>query len=203
MPSVLVRSSPTPIVNNTSLSLLGQNIGQYPIYISADGNLTADSNSVVVPAGTSFTWSASIPLFAICAVGGISQLTYATTGATIGQTGALNALNSPQYLTAPAPFTLYDSFYNHQAGVYTITCPTTTITTVFFYYQGNLITSAQTSAGTVSISVPTQSDEIRYYTNTGTNIQIVLQLTGNNLPYVGTTIFTLDISALDSSNLLG
>jgi len=202
MPLVLVKSSPTPIANNTSLSILGQNIGQYPIYISSDGNLTADGNSIVVPAGTSFTWAASIPLFAICAVGGISQLSYATTGATLGQTGALTQLNSPQYLNAPQPNTLYSSLYSHQAGLYTITCPSSTVATLFFYYQGNLVTSAQTVSGSVIANVATQSDEIRYYTNTGTNIQIVLTLTGNNLPYLS-AIFTLDISALDSTNVLG
>lgn len=202
MPSVLVRSVSTPIANNTALSILGQNIGQYPIYISSDGNLTADTNSIVVPAGTSFTWAAGVPLFAICAIGGISQLTYATTGATLGQTGALTALNSPQYLNAPAPNTLYSSLYSHQAGLYTITCPSSTIATLFFYYQGNLVTSVQTSAGSVIANVATQADEIRYYTNTGTNIQIVVTLTGNNLPYLS-AIFTLDISALDSTNVLG
>lgn len=202
MPSILIKSSSTPISNNTSLGILGQNIGQYPIYISSDGNLAAGDSSIVVPAGTSFTWSAGIPLFAICSVGGISKLTYSTTGATLGQTGALTALNSIQYLSAPAPYTLYSSLYAHQAGLYTVTCPTNVVTTLFFYYLGLLVTSAITVTGQVIVNAATQFDEIRYYTNTGTNTQIALSLTGNNLPYLSAT-FTLDISALDSTNVLG
>jgi hypothetical protein len=60
------------------------------------------------------------------------------------------------------------------AGVYRITCVSTTIATVNFFSSGTALGAAVTSSGTVDISLTSPVTEILYSTNTGSNIGITI-----------------------------
>ena len=164
MAAVNIGTTVVPVMSNGQAALLGQNSGDYPVYISDQPTLVADGTSLVLAPGTPFTWPSNVPLFAVCSPGTTSRLTYTATGATMG-TSNLALLNpAVQYLPAPNPNTVYISTYNHPAGIYTITCPATTIATVSFYNAGGLIITAVTVNGSIIVSVPTTATYITYYT---------------------------------------
>jgi hypothetical protein len=60
------------------------------------------------------------------------------------------------------------------AGVYRVTCVSTTIATVNFFASGTALGAAVTSSGTVDISLTSPVTEILYSTNTGSSIGITI-----------------------------
>jgi hypothetical protein len=80
-------------------------------------------------------------------------------------------------------------------GTYTITCVSSTNAEVTFWSGSSVITTATTVSGTVSVSLATEATRVSYWTNTGTNIVINIQLTGNPLTYAASgTLDTITTS---------
>jgi len=94
-------------------------------------------------------------------------------------------------IVAALPQKLYGSSINLGTGVYSITCPSSTIATVYFYSGiTGLIGTATTSSGTASITLTSAVDRVRVWTNTGNNISIVISQTSSVL--VNSLSTTLD-----------
>jgi len=111
------------------------------------------------------------------------------------------AAPSIQYVQAAVANTLYKSTSTFINGIYTITCPTTVVTQCDFYdANGNLIVSAVTVTGTVSVNLATTAVQMDYWTTSGTSVSIGIQLTGSNIQYAPsgplTTITANQINAL-------
>ena len=201
MPSVAIAGAgPTLVFSSTALPSILQNTGQNTIYIDTTPNVQASPNYNFIAPNVSFRWPAREDLFAVCAPGTSSMLAYISNGAEIGVASTTQALTAPQYLPAPLPNSLYISQYPQQVGIYTITCPITTVATLLFFdINSNLITTAVTVAGTVTVNVPVAANYISYYTDAGTNVTITIQLTGTHLPY-NAGVFTFGISSWGGDN---
>jgi hypothetical protein len=67
-------------------------------------------------------------------------------------------------------------------GVYTISCVSSTVTTIEFYSNnGTRITGAVTSSGTVTVNLATTVDKCILWTNTGSNIVVSIDRVANIL----------------------
>ena len=202
MPSVEVGSTPALVVSTSPLSVVLQNTGNKTIFISGDSSVGATVQNLFIAPNVSFDWPANTPLWAICRLGQASTLAYSPNGAHIGTASPSTPASDPQYLPAANPNTIYLAQVPEVTGIYRITCPVGTIATVNFYdASGNLIISAVTVAGTIVVTLPANATSLGYYTDTGINIVIVLQLTGTNVPFYAGS-FTLNLSALDGENVL-
>lgn len=85
-------------------------------------------------------------------------------------------------ITCTLANTVYEAGLSLTSGVYTITCASGTIATVEFYSGiSNLITTAKTSSGTVTINLASSVDRVRVWTNTGSNIVVTITLTASAL----------------------
>ena len=185
MPIASVSNKPSQILTQaTQLGAILQNTGLSNIYISDTPNVLADSTSILLLPGTPFEWPAHTDLWATCAGTDSSTVAYFTNGAHIGT--SVSALIAPvtQYVIATSATSTYISTYSRLAGIYTITCPTTTIATVKFYNSNNsLIYTAVTVSGTINFSLPSDSTYILYSTNTGSNILISILKAGVGVSY--------------------
>ncbi len=85
-------------------------------------------------------------------------------------------------ITAAAANTMYQGLASFNAGVYTVTCISST-TVNFEFYSGvdTLVLSGVTSSGTVTVNLASNADRVRLWTNTGTNIVITITLTARSL----------------------
>lgn len=100
----------------------------------------------------------------------------------------INTVNG-NALTAVSPNTNYQFKSNLLAGVYTISCASTTVTTAdFMSSSGGLIASGSTTSGTVNINVASNADRVIVRTDTGTNIAISITRISNTVSdtYSGT-----------------
>ena len=77
-------------------------------------------------------------------------------------------------MVATAANTVYSSSFSSGVGVYTITCASGTIAKVEFYENDTYITTGTTSSGTVTVNIATAPTKIAVYTNTGTNINVLI-----------------------------
>ena len=89
-----------------------------------------------------------------------------------------SGLTAAQSVTATSPNVLYVSTTSFPVGIYTITCTTTTIARVYFFSGGTFIGLATTVSGSVSFNLATAATDIYFFSNTGSNITINLQKTG-------------------------
>lgn len=90
-----------------------------------------------------------------------------------------NALAPASSVTAAAANTPYNSTVSLEAGIYTITCASSTLAEVAFYSGNTFLTSAKTVSGTVSVNISSAATNVSYWINTGTNIVISMQKTGS------------------------
>ena len=202
MPSSPIGSAPSEIFSNTQDFSVIQNTGTATIYIGQDSTVSATPQFNFIVPNASFRWPPHTPLWCVTALGQISTLAYISNGAEIGQASTAQSLTAPQYLLAPAPNTVYISNYPQSTGIYQVTCPSTTVTTIIFLDAGgNVLASGQTVGGSLTIAVPGNAASVEYYTSSGVNITITLQLTGFTLPS-SPYYFIMDISALDGANTL-
>ena len=79
-----------------------QNTGSNTIYISDQQNVTADSTSLAIAAGTPFTWSKSDPLYAVCTANNPSTLFGTANGAQVGTSVSSLLTPTAQYVIAAA-----------------------------------------------------------------------------------------------------
>jgi len=106
-----------------------------------------------------------------------------------------SASNIAQTIVAAAANTMYGASATLTPGTYTISCVSTTNVEVTFWSGSSVITTATTVSGTVSVSLATEATRVSYWTNTGTNIVINIQLTGNPLTYAASgTLETITTS---------
>ena len=89
-------------------------------------------------------------------------------------------------ITCAAPNTLYAAALELEPAIYTITCTSSTIARIEFYSDvSTFITSATTSSGSVSVNLGTAVDRVRVWTNTGTDVPVIINKTAvaltNNL----------------------
>jgi len=173
-----------------------QNTGSNTIYISDQQNVTADSTSLAIAAGTPFTWSKSDPLYAVCAANNPSTLFGTANGAQVGTSVSSLLTPTAQYVIAAATVTLYRSTYTLTPGIYTIAVtPNTTIVNIDFYdVNGVLITSVQSTSGSnLTVNLATTAVQFDYWTNSGgaANASISITKSGTNIPYVSGTLTTV------------
>ena len=98
--------------------------------------------------------------------------------------------NLTSYVSAAATGTVYSSALALSAGVYTITCASSTVANVEFFNGTTYIGTATTVSGTVSYNLASAATRITYYINTGSNITIGILQTGN--PVTAAVSGTLD-----------
>ena len=85
-------------------------------------------------------------------------------------------------VSATASQIAYQSNVSLIVGTYTITCVSSTIAYVtFFASNGSVIGSTNTTSGTVTYNLATEATKIHYYTNTGSDVVVSIQLTGIGL----------------------
>lgn len=99
-------------------------------------------------------------------------------------------------VTATAAGTLYEAVVDLPTGVYSISCISTTNTTVDFFNGSTFLTSATTVGGSVSVNLGTAATKFRVYTNTGSNIVVTITKTANALP---TTTLSGTLDTITSS----
>lgn len=98
-------------------------------------------------------------------------------------------------VTATSANTLYSATTELSSGTYTITCSSSTITTVDFYNGSTYIGTAVTVSGTVNYNLASDATSFKFYTNTGSNIVISLQLTGQSISPVSGTLDIITTSS--------
>jgi hypothetical protein len=99
--------------------------------------------------------------------------------------------NLASYVTATSANVLYTLTQSFASGIYTISCASSTVATVDFFDGTQRLVSAKTVSGTVAVNLASAATSIRYFTDTGSSIQIGIALTGAALS--GTSISgTLD-----------
>jgi hypothetical protein len=99
-------------------------------------------------------------------------------------------------ITATSANTLYEGRIALDPAIYTITCTSTTVATLFFYSGTNtLVTTAVTASGTVAINLASTVDRVRLYTNTGSNIVVTITKTAGAL----SNVFSGTLDTLTSS----
>ena len=86
-----------------------------------------------------------------------------------------------QTFTAVSSSTLYSATSSLATGTYTITCASGTVAHIDFFSGSTYIGSAVTVSGVVTYNLGTAATKIDFWTNTGSNIVISLQLTGQAL----------------------
>lgn len=72
---------------------------------------------------------------------------------------------------------IYQSVKTFAAGVYTVTCASSTVATVDFYSGATILATAVTSSGTVSVNLASAADKITMHINSGTDIPVIVTRT--------------------------
>jgi hypothetical protein len=88
---------------------------------------------------------------------------------------------SGQTFKVPVKNASYKVTGTFTAGVYTITCVSSTIAKVTFYY-GTTFTSTSTSGGTVSFNLATDATAVYVQIDTGTDVLVNITKTSNSIP---------------------
>jgi len=88
---------------------------------------------------------------------------------------------------ATAANTYYSADISLQAGYYAITCTSTTVTTIYFFNGDTFLGTGVTSSGVLNYNITTPVTKIIFFTNTGSNIEINIQLSSINLTKLGLT----------------
>jgi hypothetical protein len=112
----------------------------------------------------------------------------------VAASGSSSASTLAKTATAVAANTIYQVTTPVTAGTYSISCVSSTITIMEFYSGTTLLGTATTVSGTVSFNLASDATSYRFYTNTGSNIVVSLQLTGNSLAPVSGTLDTITTS---------
>lgn len=102
-----------------------------------------------------------------------------------------SAGNLAKSITIPSANTLYSATSDFAAGIYTITCASTTIANIDFFNGTTFISRATTVSGTVTYNLGTDATSIRIYTNTGSDIVINIILSGESVSAVSGTLDTI------------
>lgn len=97
-------------------------------------------------------------------------------------TAATSPTTFGQVTVVPAAGALYKFAATFGSGVYTITCVSSTITTMSFMNGTTNILDAATSNGTVTVTLATAPTHVILSTNTGTNIEVTFTQTKVLLP---------------------
>jgi hypothetical protein len=92
-----------------------------------------------------------------------------------------SGLSAAQSLTATAAKTLYYADTTLAVGIYTITCTSSTIARVEFFNGDTVIGLATTVSGSVAFNLATAATRVYIWTNTGTDITVNIQKTGDAL----------------------
>jgi hypothetical protein len=106
------------------------------------------------------------------------------------------SVNNLKYnVVAASSSGLYKGSQVLKPGIYTITCISTTNTTVTFWNGSTEILSATTSSGTVNVNLPNGATSFYYSINTGTSISIDIQRVANPVAYAAAVVDILTSSA--------
>jgi hypothetical protein len=101
---------------------------------------------------------------------------------TAAATSAASTLQNTFY--AANNTTTYSAEVDLAPAIYSVTCISSTIANVIFIdASGAVIASGATTSGTVSFNLATTAKSIKYFINTGSNIQINVQATGAAVTY--------------------
>jgi hypothetical protein len=121
----------------------------------------------------------------------------------VPSSGGPSTIKQTLYATT-ANTVIYGATVALTAGVYTVTCISSTVTTMSFYAGDTLLTSATTSSGTASVNLATAATRVTYFTNTGSNIQVDIQITGQAVTFAATgSLTTLTNTQTWASNAAG
>jgi hypothetical protein len=91
----------------------------------------------------------------------------------------INALAPATSVTSTAANTAYNSVVSLDAGIYTVTCASSTIAEVSFYSGNTLLTTVRTASGTVNANLSSAVTNVSYWTNTGTSVIINMSKIGS------------------------
>jgi hypothetical protein len=109
---------------------------------------------------------------------------------------SLQKLN--QSITVASNASVVDTTYAFQAGVYTVTCISSTIAKVEFWNGNTLVTTATTASGTVTVSIATAGTKLRTWIDTGTSIVVNVTQTGQALA-IGSNALSGTLDTLTTS----
>jgi hypothetical protein len=90
--------------------------------------------------------------------------------------------------TAASANVMYSVTAALDPGIYTISCVSSAITIMEFYNGSTLLGTATTVSGSTTINLGSQATSYRFYTNTGTNVVVNLQITGASVSAVTGTL---------------
>lgn len=99
----------------------------------------------------------------------------------ISQIGVSSSTSGSVVATATSPNVLYRTSVSLSAGIYSVTCVSTTIAKVTFYNGTTPLTTATTVTGSTTINLGQSATSILYWVDTGTDINISMTLTGTPL----------------------
>ena len=83
-----------------------------------------------------------------------------------------------EVVTATSANIFYESTYNFTPGVYTITSPATVIAKAQFWSATTSLIETSTVSGTVTISLATAAEKIKFWTESGSDVPISIAKTG-------------------------
>ena len=101
------------------------------------------------------------------------------------QAAAVTSSINASSITAVSANTMYEGRIALEAAIYTITCTSTKIATVYFMSSTNtVVATAVTASWTVAINLPSSIDRVRVWTNTGSNIVVTITKTASAISNV-------------------
>ena len=95
-------------------------------------------------------------------------------------TSSINA-NS---ITATTSNTMYEGIIALDPAIYTVTCPSGTITNIHFFSGATRVTTVTTVSGTISLNLASAADRVRLWTDTGSNVVVTITKTAAALSNV-------------------
>jgi hypothetical protein len=84
-------------------------------------------------------------------------------------------------ITATTSNTMYEGIIALDPAIYTVTCPSGTITNIHFFSGSTLITTVITASGTISLNLASAADRVRLWTDTGSSVVVTITKTASAL----------------------
>jgi hypothetical protein len=92
------------------------------------------------------------------------------------------AVDTAFSITAVSPNVLYGATKTFPSGIYTITCVSTTVTTIEFYSdEQTSIIQTQTVSGTSTINLASTATKVKLSTDTGTDVVVTIERTAGSI----------------------
>jgi hypothetical protein len=120
--------------------------------------------------------------------------------------GASDSGSTAFAITCASPNAMYSASNTFAPGIYSVTCVSSTVATVYFYSgTSNLLTTALTVSGSTTINLGSSADRIRVWTNTGSDVTVSITLVASPLTnnFSGTVDTVLTTSTYTGTSTSG